>query len=111
MTERGGELRLPEKALAELLVGCQLRRDQLERHRAVERGIGGPVDDAHAAPADLFLDAVARELGARRESSSGHHPSIRSVAATESPRVPTLGMHRHPDDTVADDDVTRAQQR
>ena len=42
----------------------QSRREQLERHRPLERQIVGAVDDAHAAAADFLLEPVAGDLSA-----------------------------------------------
>src|SRR5215208_25208 len=67
MVERRGEARLAEETGAEALVLRQLRRDQLERHGALERQVCRPVDDAHAAATDQRLDPVAGESRARSE--------------------------------------------
>src|SRR5206468_3625882 len=64
MLERDGELGLPGEAFAEALVERQLRRDELQRHRPLQAQVVGPVDDAHAAVADLLLDPIAEELSA-----------------------------------------------
>src|SRR5262249_38548489 len=63
MLDRHRELRLPGEALAEALVERELRRDELERDRALEAEIVGPVHDAHPALADQLLDPVADEVG------------------------------------------------
>ena len=67
MVERGGEAWLAQEAGTERLVLGQLRRDQLQRDRALERQVDRPVDDAHAAAADQRLDPVAGEGRARSE--------------------------------------------
>ena len=67
MVERCGEPRLAQEAGAEALVLGQLRRDQLERDGTLERQVGRPVDDAHAAAADQRLHPVAGEGRARSE--------------------------------------------
>ena len=58
MAERGRGLRLVEEA--RLLFGAldSLRRDELERDGASELRVLGPVDDAHAARAELAEDPV-----------------------------------------------------
>ena len=52
VVERRREPRLLQKAGSEAFVLGQLGRDQLQSHWALERQIGRPVNDAHAAPAD-----------------------------------------------------------
>jgi hypothetical protein len=61
VAERGGELRLPQKTLAEVLVRCQLGRDQFERHRPVEPELASPVEHADPTDAHDALDLVAGE--------------------------------------------------
>ena len=68
MVERGGQPRLGQEPLAEALVVGQLRREQLQRHVAVEREIVGAVDDAHPAAAEQRLQPVAGELRADARS-------------------------------------------
>ena len=63
MIERGREARLAQEALAERAIVGELGRDQLQRDGAVERELGRPVDDAHAAAADDAVDPVAGQLG------------------------------------------------
>ena len=46
----------------ELGIDRQLRRQHLERHRALEQGIARAVHARHAAAPDLFLDQVAAQL-------------------------------------------------
>ena len=62
MVDRRSQPRLAMEALAEALVLRQLRSKQLEGDLALEREILGEVDDAHAAPADDRVEAVAGEL-------------------------------------------------
>ena len=64
MVERCRQPRFAQEATAEVLVLGELRRDQLERDRTLERQVGRPVDDAHAAAADQLFDPVAGEGGA-----------------------------------------------
>ncbi len=44
VVERGGETRLAQEARPEALVLGELRGDQLQRHRPLQRQVGGPVD-------------------------------------------------------------------
>jgi hypothetical protein len=71
--------RLAQQAPAALLARDQLGRQHLERHRAVQPLVLGPVDDPHAARAEPLPDPVVGE----RASDQG----IRS-------RVPVQGGHR-----------------
>ena len=61
VVERGRQPALALEAGAEDRVARERGREHLQRDRAVERQVGGPVDDAHpAAPGDR-VDAVAGE--------------------------------------------------
>jgi hypothetical protein len=57
----GDDLRLLLEALAELLVHGELRRQDLDRHRPVERELPRPIHHPHAAAADLALDLPAAD--------------------------------------------------
>ena len=83
MVQGGGKARLLEEAAPEQLVPGQLGRDQLQRHRALEREVGRPVDNAHAAATDHRLDLVAGEARAAVQGDA-HDPApvSRSVATT-----------------------------
>ena len=59
--DRRGDARLALEALAEGHVPGELWSDRLERHLAVERELGGAVDDSHPAPADDRLDPATRD--------------------------------------------------
>ena len=48
------------EALPLLLVGAELRRQELQRHLAIELGVLGEKDFAHAPAADLFSYPVMR---------------------------------------------------
>ena len=74
MVERGGELGLGDEAAAEVGILRQLVVEHLERDGAVERQVGGAVDDAHAAAADAAVDAVAGEL--LGDEGIGHPPVL-----------------------------------
>ncbi len=62
--DRRRKMGLAFEPLAEAGVVCELRRQDLERHVALETRLNGAVDDAHAAPTDQPLDPVAGELRA-----------------------------------------------
>ena len=59
MVQRGDGARLALEAVAEPLGG------DLHRHFAVQAGIGGAIDLAHAARADLFEDLVGAQSSPR----------------------------------------------
>jgi hypothetical protein len=63
MVEAGGHPRLVEEALFEsraVLVGHREQEaHRLEGDGAAERGVEGPIHDAHHPAADLLLDLVA----------------------------------------------------
>ena len=75
--DRGGHARLALEAGAELDVRRQRRGDHLQRDRAREAQLCGPVDDAHAAVPDQLLDAVTTELVADLDLSHGLVRSLR----------------------------------
>ena len=66
------ELALAPEPLAEQDVVAQVRREDLERHRPVERDLLGLVDDAHPALAEDPGDPVSAERGALLEDPAGH---------------------------------------
>src|SRR4051812_36563183 len=80
MVDRGREPRLAQEALAKAGVERALGRDQLQRHRTVERDLRGKVDDAHAALAQEPLDPVPGEHRARGELRHGRR--IRGLVRT-----------------------------
>jgi hypothetical protein len=51
--EPGGRKRLPREPRAELRIGGHVREEHLDRDVATEDGVGGAVDLAHPALADL----------------------------------------------------------
>ena len=61
MVERGRGLGLVHEPLLILLRTHRPRREELERHRALQAEVLGPVDDAHAALAELLDDPVVRD--------------------------------------------------
>ena len=93
VVERGCEARLLEEALAKALVGGELGGDQLERHRALEREIACPVDDPHAAAADLRVDPVAGEGRAGLKLGRGHRAAAEVSDQVKCVRV-LLGARR-----------------
>ena len=58
MIEGGDRPRLALEALQALRVGRHLRREQLQRHAALERRVLGGIDLAHAAGAELLQDPI-----------------------------------------------------
>ena len=79
---RGGQ-RLAAEAGHEGLVLGQVLGQQLDRHRALEHGVGGQEDGRHAAGAQPALDRVAaRDLGRRGSSVA---PSSRAPGPTPPP--------------------------
>ena len=63
--DRSRQPRLAQKPLAKPWILGQLRRHQLQRHRAVKGLVPCPVDDTHPAPTHDPLDPVAGEGLAR----------------------------------------------
>ena len=70
--ERRGRARLPEEALAELVLPRVALREHLDRDGATEPLVGGAIDVAHPAVRDELLHGVAgRERGPRRRHRRG----------------------------------------
>ena len=69
MMELGEELRFTLEPRQALPVFGERRRQDLDRHLALEARVGGAVDLAHAALADLGEDLVGAEAGAGREGA------------------------------------------
>ncbi|MGH7494780.1 MAG: hypothetical protein ACREOO_20605 [bacterium] len=76
------------KALFSLSVAAQLRRQEFEGNEALELGVFGFVDDAHAATAELFEDFVMRN-GLTKHFASRKH-SKRKLH----PKCNTPGIHK-----------------
>src|SRR5262245_43317836 len=76
MVEAGREPRFAKEALAERLVVTQLRREQLQSDRALERQVLCPVDDAHPTVANQRLESVAPELRADLRHPCDAHGSV-----------------------------------
>ena len=69
--ERGRQARLGPEACRRVLVLHPLRRDELERHGAIEVDVHRLVDDAHAPAVEQPVDPVAGEHGAVLEVWKG----------------------------------------
>ena len=86
VVDRGREARLREEPGAELGIGGDLRREELEGDLAVERLLRGQPDRAHAAAAEQPLEPVARQEGAFPDL--GHapdYPGGRKAVADQRP--------------------------
>ena len=86
--QRGRQPRLGLEAGHRVGVLGVLRRDDLQRHGAVELGVGRLVDDPHPAAVEHPLDRVARELRARLQSRQAVSRLIHraTLTASEVPR-------------------------
>jgi hypothetical protein len=78
--EAGDGARLRQEAAPDRLVGGELRVHRLDGDAAVERGVGGEEDDAHAAPPQLAFEPVLpSQHGLQRveeiEGRSRHGPT------------------------------------
>ena len=80
VVERGGQLRLAQEPVAEALVLCERRREELQRHSALQAQILRQVDDAHPAPAQDRLDPVVGDLRAAFPVTNLHWLSLRFLA-------------------------------
>ena len=69
MIQGGDGPGLTLEALAQVRASCQLRREDLDRHRPIEPRVPGPVDLAHAAGAEQRGDLVRPEA---RAGVEGH---------------------------------------
>ena len=81
--EGGDHLRLALEALLDLREDGQVLGQHLDGHRAVQAGVLGPIDLAHAAGAHGLFDLVRAEL----QSWFQRHPVLRSRAAVSSSRI------------------------
>jgi hypothetical protein len=61
----------PQEALDGCTIARRLLRQELERHVAVQRGVLGAIDDAHATTAETFEDPVMRDGLADQGASWG----------------------------------------
>ena len=61
MVQRAGRLGLLDEAGLALRVGDLLGRQHLDGHEAVQVGVAGFIDDAHAAFAELLGDLVVQD--------------------------------------------------
>lgn len=89
VVDRGRVAGLVDEAFAELAVGGQRLVDDLERDAATQAGVGGAVEDAHAAAADDPVDAEVTETlpGQVLRAPVGH-------AGTLTPPVIRIGAER-----------------
>src|SRR5688572_806260 len=60
MVQRRYGSRLPLKALQGLEIVGKFRGQELQRHKSIQLGIPGFIDDTHAAAAELFENDVLR---------------------------------------------------
>ena len=60
MVERRGGFGFADEAFVGLRIGAKVGSQKFEGDRPVEAGVVGFVDDAHAAAAELFDDAILR---------------------------------------------------
>ncbi len=72
MIEGGDGARLTEKTRASLGVSCRLARQQLDRYRASQPGIAGPVHVSHATTTQQRQDLVRAQAGT---GGNGHQNS------------------------------------
>ena len=104
MVELGEQLRLALEPRQPLRVLCERRRQHLDRHLALEPGVGRPVDLPHSAFANFGGDLVAADLrsdqdsraypamrAGRRESRAGEKPARHAARRGSSPG---RGSHR-----------------
>ena len=71
MRERGRGARFALEALARLAVAAERGRQRLERDLAAEPLVFRGIDDAHAAPADFFVNPVRTDAAARERRVGG----------------------------------------
>ena len=76
--------RLVQKPLSKPLVLCQIRRNQLQRNRTIQRNVVGPIHDTHPATADQRLDPVAGDLRADPRVSLDRHETSLERAGSQS---------------------------
>ncbi len=67
VVERNGEPGLPLESKDRLLVAGKLGLQDLDGDVTADRGLMGPVDGAHAASADLLIDAKLLEQDATEQ--------------------------------------------
>ena len=78
MVEPGSGLSLREEPVLGTLVASEFGGEELERDRALEPGVLGPVDDAHAAAAEFLDDPVMADGLADHSRRSGRSGPARS---------------------------------
>ena len=81
VVEPGGDARLALEPLERPGLGEQVRREHLDRHRALQTQVLGPVDGAHPARAQLLENAVVGERlpdhSRRSAAGRGRHAPLR----------------------------------
>ncbi len=89
MRDLRDRLRLALEALAQLRVRREVRRQDLDRDRALEARVPRLVDLAHPTGADRRQDLVGTELGSRRERHRLRPPSCGpQLSTTSTSRAP-----------------------
>ncbi len=81
MLQPGHRFGLDLEALPGRRVRVQTAREHLDGNRPIERTLPGLVDNAHAAPAQLFADLVARYLRRAQQCPKGRRKARPQVAA------------------------------
>ena len=78
MVERGGGFGLALESFSDAVIRNEMSRQELEGDQAFELGVFGPINDTHAAFAELVGDAVVRD-------GLADHPKRRLKGATRRP--------------------------
>src|SRR5262249_16949595 len=97
--ERRRQTRLPEEPGTKALVLGQLRRQQLQRHLAIQRQVVRPIHHAHTAPPEQRLQAITEQLRADSRSegdgpSTSLHRRIRPAPSRQPLRNPREGAEK-----------------
>ena len=90
--DRGSEARLGQEALAKTDLSGELRREDLERDRAIQRQVVRPIHNPHAATTKQRLDPIAGELAAN--SRVGRYRHARPTSSRSSRTSPTAAHCR-----------------
>src|SRR2546426_7189763 len=81
VVEIGLRLGLRPEALDKVGIACQIGRQELERHRPIQSDVDGPIDDAHAAFAQLCVNPVVRDLSADHRDLNFNFTSPRRIVS------------------------------
>ena len=97
VVDRGRQLALAEKPVPKPSIRRQLRRQDLQRNRPIQRHVLRPIDHAHAAPADKRLHAVAGQRGTDPGVGCGAHITSRTDdrASAHGSHAPPTGASCH----------------